>query len=273
MGPVARYPGVIRYGKLNELERVTAFLRRTDEGASTSVRRFELGTAFFNDQLPRVYDRNFLLVTEPDADPKALTRAADRLLGGAGLIHRKVVFENETAGRRTVGALGGRGWEYRRLSIMVYRQSANAGAPAAAPEASEVDRVALLPALETMIRMEPWEAGDTDEDVIRQLSAADAELERAVSQRCFARLVDGRVVSSCRLYSDGSVAQIEDVATLPTHRQRGYADAVMAKATSEASAAHDLVFLTAVDGRWVKRWYERLGFEQIGLRYEATRSA
>jgi ribosomal protein S18 acetylase RimI-like enzyme len=85
--------------------------------------------------------------------------------------------------------------------------------------------------------------------------------------------VDGRVVSSCRLYSDGSVAQIEDVATLPTHRQRGYADAVMAKATSEASAAHDLVFLTAVDGRWVKRWYERLGFEQIGLRYEATRSA
>jgi ribosomal protein S18 acetylase RimI-like enzyme len=257
---------------MSDLERVTAFLRTADEGASTSVQRFELGTAFFNDRLPRVYDRNFLLVTKSDADPKALTRAGDRLLGGAGLTHRKVAFENETAGRLMVGALGGRGWEYRRLSIMAYRQSGNADAPAAA-EASEVDRLALLPALETMIRMEPWEAGDTDEDVIRQLSTADTALERAVAQRCFARLVDGRVVSSCRLYSDGSIAQIEDVATLPGHRQRGYAEAVMAKATSEAAAGHALVFLTAVDGRWVKSWYERLGFEQIGLRYEATRSA
>jgi predicted GNAT family acetyltransferase len=170
------------------------------------------------------------------------------------------------------GALGGKGWEYRRLSIMTLRPGQFRNESRAA-EASEVDRLALLPALETMIRTEPWEAGDTDEDVVRQLSAADEALERAVAQRCFARLVDGRVVSSCRRYSNGATAQIEDVATLPAHRQRGYADAVMAKATSEASTGHDLVFLTAVDGRWVKRWYERLGFEQIGLRYEATRSA
>jgi ribosomal protein S18 acetylase RimI-like enzyme len=256
----------------DELGRVNAFLRAADEGASTSVQQFELGIAFFHAQLPRVYDRNFLLITEPGADAKALTRAADRLQGHAGLLHRKVVFEDETLGKRVEGALGGGGWEYRRLSIMAYRGAPD-DAPAARGEASEVDRLALLPALETMIRMEPWEAGNTDEDVVRQLSAADAALERAVAQRCFARLVDGRVVSSCRLYSDGSIAQIEDVATLPGHRQRGYADAVMAKATIEAAAGHGLVFLTAVDGRWVKRWYERLGFQQIGLRYEATRSA
>ena len=64
-----------------------------------------------------------------------------------------------------------------------------------------------------------------------------------------------------------------DVATLPGHRQRGYARAAVARATREAAPRHGLVFLTAVDGRWVKRWYERRGFEQIGLRYEATRSA
>jgi ribosomal protein S18 acetylase RimI-like enzyme len=257
---------------LKELERIRAFLRATDEGASTSVQRLDYGVAFFHHRLPRVYDRNFLLVTDPDPDAKALTRAVDRLLGGVGLTHRKVVFEDEAAGRRMVGQLGGGGWEYRRLAIMALRPG-SAGDAARAAEASEVDRLALLPALETMIRMEPWEAGDTDDDVIRQLSAADEALEGAVAQRCFARLLDGLVVSSCRLYSDGTTAQIEDVATLPGHRQRGYADAVMAKATREASAGHDLIFLTAVDGRWVKRWYERLGFEQIGLRYEATRSA
>jgi ribosomal protein S18 acetylase RimI-like enzyme len=77
----------------------------------------------------------------------------------------------------------------------------------------------------------------------------------------------------CRLYSDGSTAQIEDVATLPEHQRRGYAEAVVARAATEAAATHELVFLTAVDGRWVKHWYERLGFEQIGVRYEATRAA
>ncbi len=258
---------------MKELERVQTFLRTADEGASTSVRRFDYGIAFLNDELPRVYDRNFLLVTEPGADPLALSRAADRLLGGAGLIHRKVVFQDETAGRRAVGAMGRAAWEYRRLSIMVYRGAPGKRGEAAGTGASEVDRLALLPALAKMIREEPYEPGDTDPDVVHQLSAADAALERAVRQRCFARLVSGRVVSSCRLYSDGATAQIEDVVTLPDHRQRGYADSVVTKATGEAAASHDLVFLTAVDGRWVKRWYERLGFEEIGFRYEATRSA
>ena len=256
-----------------ELDRVLAFLRAVDEGASTSTEPCELGLAYFHDDLPRVYDRNFLLVTATDADAKSVLRAADRLQGGAGLTHRKAVFEDETAGRRVAPALGDAGWEHRRLAIMAYRGSgsekSSKAASAAQGEASEVDRLALLPALETMIRTEPW---GTDDEVVRQLSAADAALEKAIEQRCFARLVDGNVVSSCRLYSDGSVAQIEDVATIPGHRHRGYANAVVTRAAREASTGHDLVFLTAVDGRWVKRWYERLGFEQIGFRYEATRT-
>jgi ribosomal protein S18 acetylase RimI-like enzyme len=253
---------------VSELERVLDFLRRADEGASTAVEPFRFGVAYFNAEIPRVYDRNFLLVTA-DADTvdrRSLKEAADALQGGAGLAHRKVVFEDARVGKRVGGALARAGWEHRRLAIMVYRGGAD---PAAGAAASEVDRVALLPALEALIRSEPWGG---DEDVIRQLSAADAALGRAVTQRCFARLVEGRVVSSCRLYSDGSIAQIEDVATVPGHRQRGYAGTVVTRAVTEAVSARDLVFLTVVDGRWVKRWYERLGFEQIGLRHEATRT-
>jgi ribosomal protein S18 acetylase RimI-like enzyme len=250
---------------VTELERIKRFLREVDEGASTSVRRFRAGVAFFHKELPHVYDRNFLLVTR-DTDTAAVQAAAEELQGGAGLAHRKVVFEYEPPGERIAPALGKEGWEDRRLAIMSYRGSPD---EAAAREASEVDRKALLPALEALIRSEPWGG---DEEVVRQLAAADAAVERAVEQRCFARLVDGKVVASCRLYSNGETAQIEDVATLPGHRQRGYANAAVARAVSEASTRHDLVFLTAVDGRWVKRWYVRLGFEEVGLRYEATRS-
>ena len=251
---------------MRELDRIKRYLRKVDEGASTSVRPFAAGIAFFNSELPQVYDRNFLLVTR-DADKPAVASAADELQGGAGLVHRKVIFEHDGSGERVAPALGGDGWEHRRLAIMQLR-----GRPdqAAADEASEVDRRTLLPALEQLIRSEPW-GGDAE--VVRQLSAADLAIARAVEQRCFARIVDGKVVSSCRLYSDGEIAQIEDVATLPGHRQRGYAHAAVSRAAREAAADHDLVFLTVVDGRWVKRWYERLGFEQIGLRYEATRDA
>jgi ribosomal protein S18 acetylase RimI-like enzyme len=256
---------------MSELERILAFLRSLDQGASTSTERFELGTAFFNERLPRVYDRNFVLVTEAHTDPRQVTEAADRLQGGAGLTHRKVVFEPEPAGARVTAALGAAGWEHRRLSVMAYRGD-RAAVPHAerSSEAGEVDREALLPALEALIRTEPW---GSDDEVVRQLKAADAAIERAVRQRCFAQLVDGEVVASCRLFSDGSTAQIEDVATVPGHRQRGYAQAVVTKAAQEALAEHDLLFINVVDGRWVKRWYERLGFEQVGLRYEATRTA
>jgi ribosomal protein S18 acetylase RimI-like enzyme len=263
-----------RYRRMSELDQVVEFLRHVDEGASTSVERLPFGLAFFHAELPRVYDRNFVLITESDGSlgARSLVRAVDQVQGDAGLIHRKVVFEDEGAGERLAGSLG-RGWEHRRLSLMTYRGDAPSGRSRGMADASEVDREALLPALETMIRMEPSEPGAAHEDVIRQLSQSDTALERVVSQRCFARLVDGQVVSSCRLYSDGTVAQIEDVATVPGHRQRGYAEAAVTRALAEAVPAHELVFLTTVDGRWVKRWYERLGFEQIGLRYEATRSA
>jgi ribosomal protein S18 acetylase RimI-like enzyme len=251
---------------LEELERIKRFMRKVDEGASTSVRQFAAGVGYFNSKLPYVYDRNFLLVTR-NADRAAVARAAEELQGGAGLAHRKVVFEHEGAGELVAPALRNEGWEHRRLAVMVFR-----GHPdePAAREGSEVDRRALLPALELLIRSEPWGG---DEEVVRQLMAADLAIARAVEQRCFARLVDGKVVASCRVYSDGDIAQIEDVATLPGHRQRGYARAAVARAMREAAGRHGLVFLTAVDGRWVKRWYERLGFEQVGLRYEATRAA
>jgi ribosomal protein S18 acetylase RimI-like enzyme len=245
----------------SDFMRISRFLRDADAGASTHVQEFAFGTAYFNGGLPLVWDRNFLLVetgSEPSAEP--LEAAAELLQGGAGLRHRKIVFEDAAAAARLSPALLGHGWEERRLIVNAHR-----GAVPAGGDAVEVDRDALEPAATELMRAEPY--GD-DPESIGQLLKADDALTRAVSQRCFARLVDGKVASYCRLYSDGDVSQVEDVATLPSFRGRGYARAVVARAVGEAEGTGDLTFIVAVDGRWVARWYLRLGFEVVGDRRE-----
>ena len=58
---------------------------------------------------------------------------------------------------------------------------------------------------------------------------------------------------------------MEAVATLPAHRGRGYASAVVQHAVGEALAAgHDLIFLTALADDWPKELHARLGFEEVG---------
>jgi ribosomal protein S18 acetylase RimI-like enzyme len=73
------------------------------------------------------------------------------------------------------------------------------------------------------------------------------------------------VVSYADLYLRGSDAQIEDVGTLPEHRGRGYASAVVVAAAEAARrAGADLVFLFADAEDWPKELYRRLGFDELG---------
>jgi len=253
----------------DRLQRVLGFLRAADAGASTRCTPLPFGTANFHDELPHVWDRNFVLVEsgagEIDAD--SLTRATDELQGSAGLAHRKLVFEDEGLGARLAPGLVALGWEQRRLSLMVHDGEIDEAAVAASRDASEVDREALEPA---MVRLLQTELHGRESEAARELVRADAPLGRFLSQRCFARLVAGEVAGYCRLYARDGLGQIEDVATLPHWRGRGFARAVVSRALVE-SRQQDLTFLTAVHGRWVERWYERLGFEQISLRYEFTK--
>jgi ribosomal protein S18 acetylase RimI-like enzyme len=252
-----------------EVERVLAFLREVDAGASTRTVALPFGIAYFHDELPHVWDRNFVLVERDreDVDAASVAAAVETLQAAAGLAHRKLVFEDESVAAALAPALVGSGWERRPLSLMLHDGNLAHNLARAAVEAAEVDRLALEPAMERLMRTE-LQRGDAE--AARELLRADVPIAGFLRQRCFARLVAGDVTSYCRLFARDGLAQIEDVATLPHWRGRGYARAVVSKALVEARDA-ELVFLTAVSGRWVERWYERLGFRRIGLRYEFTK--
>jgi predicted GNAT family acetyltransferase len=58
---------------------------------------------------------------------------------------------------------------------------------------------------------------------------------------------------------------VEEVGTLPSHRNRGYARAVvLAAVAASVAAGHDLTFIGAYADDWPRRLYARLGFEEIG---------
>src|SRR5438128_3315903 len=137
-----RYPttsGMPQDRRREELQRVLSFMRVADVGASTLAQGLPFGTAYFHDELPDVWDRNFILVEwgAPETDAASLATNADELQGAAGLLHRKLVFEDQAVAARLAPELTAGGWAERRLSVMVHRGGPGEAAVTVGDEASE----------------------------------------------------------------------------------------------------------------------------------------
>jgi GNAT superfamily N-acetyltransferase len=240
-------------------------VKALDVRASGRVEQLPFGTALFREELPNVRSRNFIWVDSPAAvlDVAEVARTAERLQAGAGLPHRRLVFEDEATADAATALLVPRGWRVERQVVMVHDGSLPPEPDG--PEVREVDATALLPAREVLLRAYTEIRG---EDSIQQLLAADAAITSATTERCFAGVENEAIVSFCHLFSDGDTAQIEDVETVPAYRRGGFARAVLLRALAEAAATHDFIFLLALDEDWPKQWYTRTGFIEAGYLWE-----
>ena len=125
----------------------------------------------------------------------------------------------------------------------------------------ELDEEALRPARRRLLEGLPW----ATPEVVEQLFRAKTLIGERVTARFFGVELDGTVVSYADLYVDGADAQVEDVGTLPEHRGKGYATAVILRAIEQARAAGaDFVFLVADAEDWPKELYRKLGFDDLG---------
>ena len=101
--------------------------------------------------------------------------------------------------------------------------------------------------------------------MLEQIFAAKALIGERVRTRFFAAVLDGEVVSYTDLYLGAADAQVEDVGTLPEHRNAGHATAVVLAAIAEArKAGAGFVFLVADKNDWPKELYGWLGFDVVG---------
>jgi len=242
--------------------RIRAFEQAIAQRVAERAVPFEHGTAYFVDDLPNVYDRNYLYV--PDAGgttAEELAAEANRLQ--ATFEHRKITVD--LGGEALQDTFAQLGWTVQRHLAMIQPVAFRFDGA----EVAEVGIDDLAEASELRVLREPW----GDPGIAARLAESRRRFARARRARYFAARVDGRVASWCDLYSDGRVAQIEDVNTLVEHRGLGLARAVVAHAAALAHAeGHELVFLRADADDWPKELYRRIGFEEVeGQRFHFLR--
>jgi ribosomal protein S18 acetylase RimI-like enzyme len=234
-----------------DLARAYSFLDRGDKWGNRRVPSM-VGTAVYLDELPLRLDANYLQV-ERKADAAEIEAEARRL-------KRRMVFIPDTElGERLAPYFDERGWIVRRTLLMAQRREPELDADLSLVE--EVEEEELRPARRALNAGMPWGAPE----VLDQLFAGKHVIGRQVEARYFAVKVDGEVVSYTDLYREGRDAQIEDVGTLDEHRERGYATAVVLAAIAAArERGAEFVFLVSDYEDWPKKWYERLGFDELG---------
>lgn len=244
----------------SDFRRAFGFEAAIRERCSTALVPFRWGTALLNADFPKVYDMNYLRVDTDltDVTAEELIAEADRILGGHE--HRELEMVDAEAGERLLSGFQAAGWTLFRALYMVLRRDPDRVVEPGLAE--EVEWSELRPTVLDQVRAEPYA---TSEDVVLQLTDRHDVLAEATGYRHFGARSDGRIVSYADLYSDGVIAQIEEVSTLEAYRNRGLARAVTEAAVATAVAeGHEMVFLVADEDNWPKALYSRLGFDAVG---------
>jgi ribosomal protein S18 acetylase RimI-like enzyme len=244
-----------------ERDRAVAAVLTRHAAAVDRVETWAGGRALLAPALPDLWDANHLILERRiDLDARGLGALAGRILGDGGARHRAVVVPGEAQARRLAPGFVDLGWDRDRLVLMALR-----GTPRArpgGPPAQELHADALSGLRREMVMLEPWGS----RGVAAQLDEHQRRLRAAFQSRCFAACEGGRAVASCELFCADGVAEVADVGTLPDHRRRGLARAVVVAASRAARAANaELVIVTADADDWPRQLYARLGFEPLGL--------
>jgi ribosomal protein S18 acetylase RimI-like enzyme len=253
------------------LERIHRFERRMQEDVASRYERFDWGTAYFNLDFPLVWDLNFLELDGGGAQSFSaddLVALADEIQAPTGVGHRRIMVDDVALAERLAPRFRELQWMVNRFVFMELRHRSDTGT--STRRAREIDAETHRAAYVRTATEAPY---GSEPEVVRQLADQTALIATKSSVRYFgATDDDGTVASICVIYSDGEIAQIEDVATLKDYRRRGLAVELLTLAIRAAEdAGHDLIFLVADAEDWPKDLYAKLGFEPIGYSYDFVR--
>lgn len=232
-----------------------AFLRDTVAASADEVELHPWGTLLRTPSLDAVWALNGVIVHRPQPD---LTLDDVEALFAARFGGRfaSATLHAPSAAERIEREARERGWRVERELVMELRR--------------EPDRIAdtsgVREGTEAEVRAlnDRWFADDFSSqgaEALRQLSEFGAREWHARPTRAF---VAGDGKAMCKLWSDGTTAQVEDVYTAAEARGQGHARALVTHAIVEARrGGHDLVFIVADADDTPQGLYRRLGFDPL----------
>jgi ribosomal protein S18 acetylase RimI-like enzyme len=223
--------------------------RHHDAGASRRV-EWDGGVAYFNDELPLVWDVNFARM---DRDADDVPATIDRLQ--AGQAHRKVLIEDPGLLECHAPALIERGYTRRGLVAMARQPGGVLD-----PDVRELPYEVVRP-FRFEVHME--QLSPPNPDVADQVGRVHDRTVPLTGERWLVIHVDGEPAGHCIVYSHEGLAQVEDVGVLKRFRRRGLARRLIDHALELVAADHDAVMIIAESDDWPGGFYRRLGFELV----------
>jgi GNAT superfamily N-acetyltransferase len=219
--------------------------------------------------LPMVWSLNHVGVTAalPSAEVMGL---ADHHMNGVP--YRHVVVDDEAAGERLQGDFRAAGWRIERNVLMALRRDPGREVDTSGVTVLGGDKASgiIEPAEEEALElMAEWTANEEElragSDAHRQVLEATRLTWRARNGRRLAVVgSDGALAGITVLFSDGIVAQVEDVYVVPGERGRGVGRALVTRAARLAvELGHELSFIIGDDEDWPQHLYAQVGFEPV----------
>jgi ribosomal protein S18 acetylase RimI-like enzyme len=281
---------------VDDLARALGWLRDVASDRAERTVTVPGGRAVLHSGFPDAHDHNRLLLWS-EVDASTAAASADAVLGGAGLRHRLIEAQDvELAGSLQDG-LAALGYQRSTNLLMAHRppdpaverarqeaareqvarRSRELGSPrrplgpgsgAVTLVELDVGERAAVAAAGWQQEQPTWPAG-----VVAQLGARIRTIRSAAEATFLACRDDaGAVLARADLYVRDGVAQVEEVVTAPSARERGFASALVLEAVRRGRAAGcDLVFLVADADERPAELYRRLGFADLGRTASFTR--
>jgi GNAT superfamily N-acetyltransferase len=242
-----------------EIERIRAFQDSMDESVVDMVEPWPFGTALLSPTIGTVWDANYCRLEGTGADAAMIGAAAEATCRDAGLAHAAVVTSDESEAARIRPKLESLGF----TSVRHVAMTLGVDPP---PPGQPVEEISLEEVDSANVNIRADERPDPP-DHAAALAEMTRRLHVAGHGRWFAvRGEDGGLVARAWLLRGDGIAQVEDVATAPSARGRGYASAVVSACMRAGlDSGADLVFVVADADETTPELYLKLGFKPRGI--------
>jgi GNAT superfamily N-acetyltransferase len=213
----------------------------------------------FHERVPWVREVNMVRVesTTPRIRAGEVAFAAEQRFPSAPAVE----VLHEPIGVALAPAFAAAGWQVSRHLLMAL-EDPPADFPHGVAEVSPDDVWALR---EEWMRAEPW----GDDEAVAAMLRWERWRAGLTGARAFCAFDGGRPVSMCMLLATPHADEVERVYTLSSHRGRGLAYAVVARAVREAGDGLTFLFTDAHGA--AQHLYARLGFRSAWVVYRFLR--